>query len=342
MRLWIFDCTNAVTEQQVAAAAELGFERWVTYYTDPNLSSLADWCREYNIGLVVNMALWPGIKRKYPEMAFRNHEGMSSFDSRDPIVPPNNWPSLWHPSAVRQFMEPAFSRVVEEVGDVLVGFAIGTGTGDATVMPTNFHHCPNGGHLSQDYWVFDDYAIAKFQEQYGNGAIPVAHPSDDENFETLRFIQAGMIMRLDEIATLGAKYGVEIWPMILPFPSNSYINMAAGYAFGLHRKLAKWAENFSDKHNVHTGFLFCYLFGEGNGGLQDQIACATSMADPMGNNCETLVGAEVGGGDWEKNLIRNGERVPKLGLHGLLCGPTYVTDPSNKDRVKVILNLSTA
>jgi len=344
MRLWILDNGGIAARERVATAAELGFERWIARYDHPKLKSLAEWCLRYNIGLMVDMAYWgDNFKRDHPGMAFRNHDGLSSFASRDPIVVANDWPSFWHPTAVAEIMEPAFNHAMNEVGDALVGFAIGTGTGDATVMPINWHRCPNGSHFCQDYWVFDEHALKAYKKMYGADAVPAAHPVDDENLETLRFIQDGLVGRLNEVAKLAAANGSEVFPMILPFPNNSYINMAAGYSFGLHGKLATWAHTFADEHDVHVGFLIPYVFGEGNGGLQDQIACAASMADPMGNNCETLVGAEVGGSDWEKNLIRNGGRVPKLGLHGLLCDPTYVTDPSNKDRVKdILLKLSTA
>jgi len=335
------DNERIATEERVATAAKLGFTRWISRYDYPKLKDLAGWCLTYGIGLVLDMAYWgDDFKQKHPEMAFRNHEGLSSFASHDRIVPANTWPSFWHPKAVVEIMEPAFKRVVRVVGDSLVGFAIGIGEWDATVMPINWRGYPDATHHAQENWVFDVYALDAYANMYGPAAQPAAHPSEDENLETLRFIQAGMLTRLNEIALLGAKYNAEIWPMVLPFPSNSYHNMAAGYAYGLHGKLAGWAHQFKHEHGIHVGFLIPHLFGEGDGGLPDQVACAAFLADSDGCDCEVLVGAEVGplaGRHWEGNLVRDMARVPKLGLHGLLCDSTHVTEPKNISAVSEIL-----
>ena len=334
MRYWIIDCGATLNADSVATAARVGFKRVLVYPNHANMDSVVSACRNHNIGLIVMVAGWPGVARNHPEMAFRDHTGKSSFDSTDTIAAP--WPSLWHPQAVN-LIRGQFKRAALAAGDTLAGFAIGTGSGDASVMPINWRGCPNGHHLSQSYWCFDKWALLAYKDMYGNGTMPAAHPEDDSNFRTLRFIQDGLLNRMNELAVLAAEYGNEIWPMILPFGSNSYLNMAAGYAHGLHGKFAKWAHEFSTDHNRRVGFLIPYVFGEDGVGLPDQVATAASMSDPRGNACMCLVGAEVGGEDWQERLRLNSRRVRDLGLTGLICSPSHVTSAENETQVHDIL-----
>ncbi len=285
MKQWLIDEQGTVTDERIVAAAELGFDTLAIKPTD-RLEEIAEICLRLGLKIVPIIADWGNIKQDHPEMAFRNHKDKSSFDSQDPRVPPNNWPSFWHPDAV-DLIRDQFRLSAQAAGAILGGFLIGIGHGDASVMPINWHRCENGNKLSNDNWTFDESALAEARRMYGKSAELKHHPEDDYDLRTLNFIQVGMMNRMGEIASAACELDKHIWCMILPFPGNSYLNMACGYAYGMHQRWAQWAQNFSRENEAEIGFAMLNVLRDAQA---VQIAQAAAMIDPANMDCECLIG----------------------------------------------------
>lgn len=334
MDLWIYDEEATATEERVACAARLGFTRWLAY-SRVDLDNIAQACLDNGVGLMPIVASWGDIKNTHPEFAMLNWEGVSSFSSVDPIVPPNTWPSPWAPEAL-DIIRDQPPLLAQQAGEAFAGFVVGTGEGDATCMPQNWHRCPDGGRLSTEYFCFDKWALAEWKSRFP-GTLPARSPAEDTDKRTLRFMQRALLRRLDEIAQLAVAAGApEVWSLVLPFTGASYLVQAMGY-FGLHEKLARWSHEFSQQHGIVTGMLIPHLFQEADGGVPDQVAAAAFLADSEGCDCRVLVGVDVATADWEKNLLRDGSRIEGLGLTGLLCDPVNVSNPKNEKKVRQIL-----
>ncbi len=313
MLYYLLDEEGVVTEEQIIAAAEVGFDHLVTKPTE-RLEVIADVCLRQGLKVTPIIADWGDVKESHPEMAFLNHDGKSSFDSRDPRVPPNNWPSFWHPEAV-DLIRDQFRLSAQAAGTVLDGFLIGIGHGDASCMPTNWWDCENGNKLCTDNWVFDEWAEAEARRVYGEKVELKHHPEDDYDLRTLNFIQLGMIKRMEEIALAACEIEKRVWCMILPFANDSSINMARGYTYDIHRRWAQWAKSFARRNGASVGFAFLNVLRDAQ---PTQVAQAAAMVDPANMGCECLIGVHS-----EKNYLfkvqSDIQTARDLGMTGTLC-----------------------
>ncbi len=308
MRQWLFDEEAVVTERHIKTAAKLGFEHLAVRF-DENLDKISEWCLKHGLGVLPIIADWGNIKEEHPDMAFENDEGLSSFESEDPIVPPNNWPNPWHLEAI-ELVRGQFRLAAKAVGASLAGYVIGTGHGDATCMSVNWHDYERSSELSQVYWVFGPDALKAYKQMYGSEARPVPHPRDDHDLRTLNFIQVGLIRFMEKIARCALEHDHRIWCMILPFCSNSYLNMACGYAFGMHRRWAQWAHGFALENDADIGFLMPHVL---DSGVDYHLAQAAAMADPANLGCACLIGVH--------NAEHDIRIATEMGMTGILCNP---------------------
>ncbi len=313
MLKYLLDEEDTVTNEHIITAAELGFHGLVVKPTE-RLEEIAEVCLRQGLKITPMIADWGNIKQDHPEMCFVNHDGKSSFDSRDPRVPPNNWPSFWHPDAV-DLIRDQFRLSARVAGSVLDGFLIGIGHGDASCMPTNWWDCENGNRLCTDNWVFDEWAEIEARQLYGEKAELKHHPEDDYDLRTLNFIQLGMIKRMEEIALAACEIEKRVWCMILPFANDSSLNRARGYTYDIHRRWVQWARGFAKRSEAEVGFAFLNVLRDAQ---SSQIAQAAAMVDPANMNCDCLIGVHS-----EKNYlfkVQDDVRTAQdLGMTGTLC-----------------------
>ena len=116
INLWLFSTKGVITKKRLAVASRLGFERLLICPT-PDLKKIAKWCSELDLRVMPMLPDWGDIKKEHPELAFRNHYRMFSFDSEDPLVVPNSWPCFWAKEAIKYM--PTYNIEIEDIEEDL-------------------------------------------------------------------------------------------------------------------------------------------------------------------------------------------------------------------------------
>jgi hypothetical protein len=332
MDLWLH-IPNQVGVDDLARATDLGFTHLVVP-SCPELPDLAAYARHHHIQLyaLVPEAWHPRLKEDYPHLAFRNHEGLSSFESKDPVVPPNNWPSFWNPEAL-DLIRDQFARAADLTEGSLAGFVTTIGVGDASVMPISWHQQPHGDHRSQEYWVFDEHALRAYDSLYP-GELPAAHPEEDVQGKTFYFIQQGMLRRTEEVVRLAALQAPEVWMQVGPWCGNGYRDLAIGYGTSLHFAWCRWGHKFTQQTGVPVGWTVPWVYESQR---PEHLRAVANIVHPNLGAAPCVAGGGTSGFAWREHLLWGLCTAYEQRLTGYWAEADQLLKPENENRAREIL-----